>query len=179
MFFFGTNNITGKSLPEWITCQIYIVVMVCKWYGFSDVNALASIRSLASPKWLFWSVPCVRKKSARFISIAVQAATSPVLVINPQSSSKSLAVNEVEFLAHNYRLLLIGSRSILRHTWLLCQYFISKFYGKVGVKNLGVTFEIFFSVYILRFWIEKLNRRFLFFSLVNRFNCVKITTFLV
>ena len=148
MFFFGTNNITGKSLPEWITCQIYIVVMVCKWYGFSDVNALASIRSLASPKWLFWSVPCVRKKSARFISIAVQAATSPVLVINPQSSSKSLAVNEVEFLAHNYRLLLIGSRSILRHTWLLCHL------------------KFFLLFYILSFWIERLNRRFLFFHLL-------------
>ena len=48
-----------------------------------------------------------------------------LLVINPQSksSSKSLAVNEVEFLAHNYRLLLIGSRSILRHTWLR-QFFL-------------------------------------------------------
>ena len=166
-------------------CRAYIVVIVCMWYSFDDVNALAlelyvsSLRSPAILKWLFWSIPCVRKKSARFISITVQAATSPVLVINPQSSSKSLAVNEVE-LAHNYRLLLIGSRSILRHTWLLCQYFISKFYGKVGVKNLGYIWNFFFPFYILRFCIEKLNRRFLYFSLVNRFNCVKIhhkTTF--
>ena len=86
--------------------------------------------SLRWPKHSFFSNPIFVWEKNRLDSSLSQLRLPRrplllLLVINPQSksSSKSLAVNEVEFLAHNYRLLLIGSRSILRHTWLR-QFFL-------------------------------------------------------